>query len=505
MSRVEHNIGDNDNSDSMTTSDLAKYATRKFMSEYAIDVEKYTANNVVTIPFDDIDFMLENVCDISLEFARSKFSEDPIDVSILADISHASYYVSNSGALIVNGGVGIAKDINLGGHHTNTIYNSGAVILEGGVGIAKNLYIGGNDGLKTNRYAQPQFSTATGALMVNSGVGVAHPSYIETYSSRPSPYLSTNTGSLSLYTYPTIAVIDINQYQPTHSMLSKGCVIPMALIHNKIGKMYLRIRVPDRLLPANQNGTRTGQLHINVSYVTFPKSYAERMQTIKRITHNNMLIDFSNRSILPMMSTETGSFEIKYTGTNGTTVYCEEAFASSIGGLRVRHTPLLENDMQNILKHPPNKKYNFVCNDTEIGMTRANYFSRVGKFIEHSFTVIKDCDSICELNISLSQPSQIAYVYGKFENTFAKFEVKRITPTMYTVLAIGMGHHLLTSNIDKLIVAFDVSRYVDNNTITFSGVTCIFNEDYQMKLNNYNSVCGKHTFIVDMSALENIS
>jgi hypothetical protein len=90
-------------------------------------------------------------------------------------------YGTSTGAIIINGGVGIGQDLNIGGSVTTTgtvhIYNltesyntsSGALVVDGGVGIGLRLNVGG----QTRIYdATQSTSSDTGALVVQGGVGV---------------------------------------------------------------------------------------------------------------------------------------------------------------------------------------------------------------------------------------------------------------------------------------------------------------------------------------------
>ena len=95
---------------------------------------------------------------------------------------------TTTGGLVVNGGVGIARNTNIGGNtvvggrlDVNSVDNSlntttGAVVVDGGVGIDKNINVGGS-GVIAGRLDvdsdQQSTSTATGALVVDGGVGIA--------------------------------------------------------------------------------------------------------------------------------------------------------------------------------------------------------------------------------------------------------------------------------------------------------------------------------------------
>jgi len=81
----------------------------------------------------------------------------------------------DTGALIVEGGVGIEKNLNIGGDMTiggttqSTTKDTGALVLEGGLGVEKNLNIGG---VQTIAGTTESTNKDTGALIVEGGVGI---------------------------------------------------------------------------------------------------------------------------------------------------------------------------------------------------------------------------------------------------------------------------------------------------------------------------------------------
>ena len=83
--------------------------------------------------------------------------------------------LTTDGALIVTGGVGIAKKLNVGGiskfsnDQDSTSTTTGAVQVSGGVGVTKKVFIGDNE---------DSTSTSTGALRVTGGVGVTKKVFI---------------------------------------------------------------------------------------------------------------------------------------------------------------------------------------------------------------------------------------------------------------------------------------------------------------------------------------
>jgi len=89
---------------------------------------------------------------------------------------------SSTGAVIVDGGLGVMKDVHIGGHTDlsgvltvlntteSTSPSTGAVIIDGGVGIAKVLEVGGQ--IVASDTAN-SFTVTSGALVVAGGVGIA--------------------------------------------------------------------------------------------------------------------------------------------------------------------------------------------------------------------------------------------------------------------------------------------------------------------------------------------
>ena len=94
----------------------------------------------------------------------------------------------DTGALIVDGGVGIEKNINVGGDSNidgrldvndtteSTNITSGAAVIDGGLGLAKNLNIGGS-GVIAGRLdvdnTDESTSTTSGAAVIDGGLGLA--------------------------------------------------------------------------------------------------------------------------------------------------------------------------------------------------------------------------------------------------------------------------------------------------------------------------------------------
>jgi hypothetical protein len=88
---------------------------------------------------------------------------------------------TNTGALVIAGGAGIGKDVNIGGklyvngqtvslaETESTGTTSGALVISGGVGIAKDVYVGGK------LYVQGQSIDLNGAEISSDGTSVTFP------------------------------------------------------------------------------------------------------------------------------------------------------------------------------------------------------------------------------------------------------------------------------------------------------------------------------------------
>lgn len=82
----------------------------------------------------------------------------------------------STGAVVASGGVGVAKNLYVGGivdissTTQSTSTSTGALIADGGAGIAKNAYIGGNTVISDTTEST---STTTGSLRTSGGAGVA--------------------------------------------------------------------------------------------------------------------------------------------------------------------------------------------------------------------------------------------------------------------------------------------------------------------------------------------
>lgn len=86
-----------------------------------------------------------------------------------------------TGALVVDGGAGIAKNLYVGGvvdisdTIQSTSVTTGSLVVDGGTGIAKNLYVGGNTAITDTTQST---STTTGSLQTLGGAGIAKNLYV---------------------------------------------------------------------------------------------------------------------------------------------------------------------------------------------------------------------------------------------------------------------------------------------------------------------------------------
>ncbi len=111
------------------------------------------------------------------------------DVSIRKNIyfySTENSINSSSGAIVVNGGIGVIKDMNIDGQvflnstiNSSNVSNGGALTIRGGASIEKDLYIGGSifansTGLENLVISSttPSVNSTSGAILVYGGVSI---------------------------------------------------------------------------------------------------------------------------------------------------------------------------------------------------------------------------------------------------------------------------------------------------------------------------------------------
>jgi len=104
---------------------------------------------------------------------------DPISIFEITNTTQSTS--TDSGSIITAGGLGVAKNVYIGGdlEITNTTQsaaiNTGAIVTAGGLGVAKDVYIGGD--LEITNTTQSA-AINTGAIVTAGGLGVAKDVYI---------------------------------------------------------------------------------------------------------------------------------------------------------------------------------------------------------------------------------------------------------------------------------------------------------------------------------------
>lgn len=104
-----------------------------------------------------------------------------------------------TGAVHICGGIGVAKNVYIGGNVSDTIDTSststGAVQIYGGIGVGSDVYIGGNMNVVGTSTIDTS-STISGALVINGGVGIGNDVYIGGTSTMQCTL--SNTGSIRI-------------------------------------------------------------------------------------------------------------------------------------------------------------------------------------------------------------------------------------------------------------------------------------------------------------------
>jgi hypothetical protein len=127
---------------------------------------------------------------IASSFGKSGFAQIANSVQISRSLAvqknltvngNVSSRTNDTGALVVNGGIGIAENINAGGNvvFSNTTdsfsTSSGTIIVGGGIGLGANLFVGNNVIIQGKTDAG---SINTGTVVISGGIGVAKTMFV---------------------------------------------------------------------------------------------------------------------------------------------------------------------------------------------------------------------------------------------------------------------------------------------------------------------------------------
>lgn len=143
------------------------------------------------------------------EVLVSKGSGSPVYQNTLTLAGTSTSISTTTGALVVNGGVGIGGNLNASGliKFSNTedssLYNTGSVVVSGGVGIAKNLHVG-----QSITIGQASAGSVVNAIYSNNVLLSSYTSpVIQSTSTQTLDTLSTSSYRTARY---TVQVVDIN-------------------------------------------------------------------------------------------------------------------------------------------------------------------------------------------------------------------------------------------------------------------------------------------------------
>jgi hypothetical protein len=164
-----------------------------------------------------------------------------------------------TGAFVVLGGIGIAKDIYIGSTNETTDINSGAIITSGGVGISKSLYVGGT--LEST-------SSTTGSLVVIGGAAIQHNLYVgkSLFITETSLATDSTTGGLSVMGGIGVGG-NIFMYNDDTTITTGSLII------NGGGGIYLPTLATPTVTPAMLNYYEKGEN--NVTWELYSSSYTD--------------------------------------------------------------------------------------------------------------------------------------------------------------------------------------------------------------------------------------
>jgi hypothetical protein len=175
---------------------------------------------------------------------------------------------SATGAVIIAGGLGVAKSLYIGGilnvvsttESSNT--TSGSVIISGGTGIAKSLYVGGTLNVVSTTESS---NTTTGSVIISGGAGIAKNLYVG-----GNIVVSGNiSGNVATPTLTALAQVNIDSVSLLNPMLSLNGVFKILNVVANIIPTATDIFVEFEMVLPNISGNFSATTDINLNYNGF--------------------------------------------------------------------------------------------------------------------------------------------------------------------------------------------------------------------------------------------
>lgn len=427
-------------SDALTTKDLFLHIGQRFEKEYTVKIKDFIDGDDIIIPFHDIDFMIDNICSVSLEFENDNKSTFDVDWVI------GAYEKNVSG--------------------TSTSISTGMLSIQSGYGLDSSNSI----------------STSTGSLFVQGGNGIMsydllkEPQYVQKYFMR------------------------IKDYVQTSNMISDYCVIPVKLMCGRIGNMSFHIHPSKKII----SKFAKNDLHIRVVGASLNKVMSEKLSSTRSFIHDsNVKLDFVNQTVSLIGTPYTKSREaikkpvddptksIILTTIDGIEmIYSSMSLGDLIGPIRgnvmkignTTGVQLLDIDIDagkmllilvNLLRY----HCHFICRNAKLDLQPVKYVSNTKKYFERIIKFVNNFDTAYDLTIDLSKPAKIVYVYGQSGHSFSKFDIVQKSDTSYQLSSNDINNHLVALNIEKFVVVFDKEDYTDDIEISMSATICFFDTD----------------------------
>lgn len=454
-------------SDTLTTEDLFLHIGQRFEKEYIVKIKDFINGDDIIIPFDDIDFMYDNISMVSFEFEDDNKSTCDVDWVI-------SVYEKN-----ISG--------------SSTSVSTGVLSIQSGCGL----------------YSSNSVSTSTGTLSVQCGNGIVsnellkEPQYVQKYFMR------------------------IKDYVQTSNMISDYCVIPVKLMCGRIGNMSFHIHPQKKII----SKFAKNDLHIRVVGASLNKVMTEKLSSTRSFIHDsNVKLDFVNQTIGLIGTHYTKSREaikkpddptksIILTTDDGIELtYSNLSLGKLVGPIRGNVVKIgnttgahLEGnyfdatDMLHILVNLYRYNCHFVSRNAQLDLQPVKYISNTKKYCERVIKFVKNFDTAYNLMIKLSKPAKIAYVYGQTGHLSSKFDIIQESDTSYKLSLTDIDNHLVAFNLEKLIIVFDNKDYEDDIEISVDATICFFDTNERTAIFSFCKENSDNNYIVNIpKMLENI-